>query len=117
YCGWLLLNLQFRQEHRQLFERWQEQMGQFGVPQQELFVSASQGRVSPEIAQATGEQAQYAQAFWDFYTRWRLANLAAPYLPQPLMPQLPVSILQHVLGHMRHGGTTFYFPDIYPVPS
>ena len=35
----------------------------------------------------------------------------------PMGAYLPVADLRPVLGHMRQGGTTFYIPDICPIPS
>ena len=58
-----------------------------------------------------------AGAFEEFFIRWRLEGMPAPFVPQPMGVHLPVVDLRPVLGHMRQGGTTFYIPDICPIPS
>ena len=71
----------------------------------------------PDAQLAQGRLEQYVRAFEEFFIRWRLEGMPAPFVPQPMGPYLPVVDLRPVLGHMRQGGTTFYIPDICTVPS
>jgi hypothetical protein len=52
--------------------------------------------------------------FAAFHARWRLAGLAAPYLPLPLAPQVPAP---GRAGPQPVGGITIFLPDTFPVPS
>jgi len=115
YSGWLLTNPTFLGEQDQLLAEWGEEISQLGIPT--VGPPLREGAVVPGAEQAQGRQAEFARAFVAFFTRWRLESMAAPLLPRPIGMYLPVTDLRVVLGHMRQGGTTFFLPDIYPVPS
>jgi hypothetical protein len=116
YAGWLLADRAFVAEHRQIFQDWQSEVATFGVPKMGPVVfDASRVPSAQQIADP--HMQRFVEEFESFFVRWRLAGMAAPLLPEPLAPQLPVTLLQSVLGHMRHGGKTFYLPDTFPVPS
>jgi hypothetical protein len=68
-----------------------------------------------ELARA--EEEQFVRAFEDFFIRWRLDSMPTPFTPVPMSVHLPISDLRTVLGHMRDGGSSFYFPDVLPIPS
>jgi hypothetical protein len=116
YVGWLLANRKFLTEHHQLFEAWKPDVAEHGLPSMGPVVSEGSRIPGAKLASA-GRFQDFLQAFETFFVRWRLSGMAAPFLPVPLQPQLPVTLLQAVLGHMRHGGKTFYLPDTFPVPS
>jgi hypothetical protein len=59
----------------------------------------------------------FLEEFTALYIRWRLQDCDGPYLPSPLTQQLPVQHLSAMLGHMKEGGRSFYFPDTLPIPS
>jgi len=116
YCGWLLTNRAFRQEHALLLRTWQKQVAKFGTPQGELVVLDR--RDLPKWFRKTQDRTtDFAEAFGAYCARWRLSSITAPYLPTPLMPQLPATNALSLLGQMQDGGMTFYMPDIFPVPS
>ena len=115
YCGWLMTNRAFLDEHHQVFQVWANQVAQKGIPKMGPVVRDVHS--VPDVQLAEGEMEQFIRAFEDFFIRWRLDGLPAPYVPQPMGVHLPVADLRPVLGHMRQGGTTFYIPDICPIPS
>jgi hypothetical protein len=71
----------------------------------------------PGVGHAEGELEQFVREFEEFFVRWRLDGMPAPWVPQPMGAHVPVCDLRPVLGHMRHGGTTVYIPDICPLPT
>ena len=116
YSGWLLTNHAFLTEQSTLFRTWKSAVDEYGL--------AKLSPMFPDVEHVTGTERAIKDdlrdgraAFETFYVRWRLQGMAAPYLPEPLPPQLPVAILHRVLGYMRHGGQTFYLPDTFPIPT
>lgn len=115
YCGWLMTNLAFLDEHRQIFEDWTEETADNGIPNMGPVVPVAEQVADAQRAE--GDTERFIEDFEQFFIRWRLDGMPAPFVPQPLTLCLPVTDLRPVLGHMRHGGKTFYIPDICPVPS
>lgn len=115
YCGWLMTNHTFIDEHRQVFEERQEEVAQHGVPI--MGPVTHNARATPGVQLADARMKRFLRAFEDFFVRWRLEGMPAPFVPQPIGIHLPVTDLRPVLGHMKHGGTTFYIPDLFPIPS
>lgn len=115
YCGWLMTNTAFLDEHARIFETWLDQVTQSGVPNMGPVVRDALAVPGSQLAE--GEVKQFIREFEGFFIRWRLDDMPAPFLPNPMGPHLPVMDLSPVLGHMRSGGTIFYLPDIFPVPS
>jgi hypothetical protein len=116
YAGWLLTNATFLAEHRDLLNKWQNEVAEYGIPKMGPVVRNG-CQVPMAVVVEVGRLADCIQEFENFFVRWRLQGMPAPFLPYPLQPQLPVPVLEYVLGHMRHGGQTFYLPDTFPVPS
>ena len=115
YSGWLTTNRVFLEEHRKVFQNWADEVAHHGIPN--MGPVARDSQAVPDSQLAEGRLEQYVRAFEAFFIRWRLNSMPAPFVPQPMAVQLPVTDLRPVVGHMRHGGTTFYIPDICPVPS
>ena len=115
YCGWLMTNRQFLEEHRTLFGEWKNEIVEHGIPIMGTVVRDA--TAIPEAKQAEGRMEQFVREFEEFFIRWRLDGMPAPRVPVPMGVHLPVCDLRPVLGHMREGGKTFFFPDIFPVPS
>jgi hypothetical protein len=59
----------------------------------------------------------FCRAFAAFSVRWRLRQLAAPYLPIPIEPLMSGDLPATVLGQLRNAGGFFFLPDIFPIPS
>ena len=110
-----MTNGDFLDEQFRLFEAWSARVVANGIPRMGPVVH--QAPAAPRAERADGKMNGFLQAFEQFFVRWRLQELAAPFAPVPLNPHFPVRDLRPVLGHMRHGGTTFYIPDIFPVQS
>lgn len=116
YAGWLMTNAAFLGEQQELLTKWGGELVQYGIPQMGPVVRDARNFPTAVAAQP-GRLDDFVQGFESFFVRWRLQGMAAPFLPRPLPPQMPVSVLKDILGHMRLGGQTFYLPDTYPVPS
>jgi hypothetical protein len=115
YAGWLMTNGSFLEEHQKLFQQWADEVAKQGIPR--MGPVLSDGQSFPGAQLAEGHFEQFLHEFEEFFIRWRLEGMPAPFAPQPMGVHLPVVDLRPVLGHMRQGGTTFYIPDIFPVPS
>jgi hypothetical protein len=115
YLGWLLTNPRFLDEHdtllnseARIIERWA--MENFGMP-------------TPPVGFGTATRAEKSQftaanpRFVEFYCRWRLQKLAAPYLPVPLQPLLAGRLPEAILARYLQTGGLFVVPDTFPVPS
>lgn len=116
YAGWLMTNTQFLGELDELLRTWDEMVKRWGFDR--LGMMLPTGMFLPgDDPRADERWAGYSAAFEQFFGRWRLRGMAAPYLPIPLEPlmsgRFPVSVLQQVMN----SGGAFVLPDIYPVPS
>jgi hypothetical protein len=116
YTGWLMTNPVFLNELDALLGSWVEMIRRWGFDR--LGILLPQGNlVLGDDPTADHRWPSYSSAFDEFFTRWRLQGLAAPYLPVPLQGltggQFPVSVLPQV---MRAGGA-FVLPDTVPIPS
>lgn len=116
FSGWLMTNREFLIEQKTLLDAWTSDIRRHGIPVMGAVVrDVSEIPGGPVMEE--GPLQSFVQAFEKFLVRWRLAALPAPLAPVPLGMHLPVTNLPLVLGHMGHAGTTFYLPDIFPVPS
>ncbi len=115
YCGWLMTNRDFLDEHQKILDTWQDEVAESGIPAMGPVVRDA--KAVPRVQRAEGKMGAFLGDFEEFFIRWRLDAMPAPFVPQPMGVHLPVVDLRPVLGHMRRGGTTFYLPDICSVPS
>jgi hypothetical protein len=115
YCGWLLTHPVFREEQLQIFRRWAGLVARWGIPHMGPVVRHAKAVHAAKRAKA--EHQQFIREFEQFFIRWRLDDIPAPSAPLPLAPHLPVNAPRPLLGHMHFCGTTFYFPDILPLPK
>lgn len=116
YAGWLMTNGTFLGELDDLVTTWAAMARRWGfdrlgiVLPRGMFLEGDDPKADPRWD-------GYNAAFEQFFGRWRLLRLAAPYLPDPLQPlmggQFPISILPQI---MRSGGA-FVMPDTFPIPS
>lgn len=121
YAGWLVLNRQFIDEHDALLRQYRDRFLAEGFPM--TFDStdvAAPRRFRRAFPLMQNNRPNDASAFileadtWlndyqRFCERWRLSHLAGPYLPEPLMPQIPLGV------GPAPGTQVFVFPDIYPI--
>lgn len=119
YCGWLMTNREFLDEHDQLLSRHVETVRRHG--------SLLATTLLPDDYRATFPQDLYPNddPLWSkflaeckpFLLRWRLAGLAGPYLPIPAKPLLagtfPLTVVQELIA----AGGVFFLPDTMPIPS
>jgi hypothetical protein len=112
YCGWLLTTPRFLAEHDQLFSTWQDAIFIHWLPSSQWFNSHHVLQADESFDPAPPEG--FVEAFSSFCRRWRLSYLEAPYLPCPLVPQVPAPLPKR--NHPTTG-VTFYLPDTFPIPS
>ena len=116
YCGWLLVNAQFVKEHDQFFTRWRAQVLKYGLPIRGPLPQGIEKWID-SIEAPNAETIKYAQGYGQLLDRWELADLRAPYLPEPREIQVPV-LLPHQANHLtRGGGQLIYLPSNVPVPD
>lgn len=112
YCGWLMTNPLFLNEHDEILSRWSGDIYQRGIPGSSRFYLMQQQN-EPDVANPTAS-GEFVNDFRAFYQRWRLTCLEAPYLPSPLTPQVPAPLPSK---NNPLTGTTLFLPDTFPVPS
>lgn len=117
YSGWLATNRQFLDEHDALFSRWSDMVLHWGLanlgillPTQGMFLPGNDPTVDPRWP-------DYSKAFEEFFIRWRLQGMAAPYLPIPLQPLLAGTLPISMLPQLRRAGGVICIPDTFPIPS
>ena len=116
YVGWLLTNKAFLDEHDALFTGWSEMILRWGLDR--LGVLPVTGMFLPgDDPTADASWPGYKAAFNEFFTRWRLLGLAAPYLPLPLEPLMAGCWPMSVVAQLNRSGGVFCLPDTFPVPS
>ena len=81
YCGWLMTNRVFLDEHRQIFDDWTDEVAKHGIPTMGPVVGDAQAIPGSQLAEGNTER--FLQAFEEFFIRWRLECMPAPGLPQP----------------------------------
>ena len=115
YAGWLMTNPEFLAEHDRLMADFQPEIERWGFPQHAPPVLS--GTV-PSNSEQTNERINtYGKACDSFFLKWRLLTLAAPGLPLPLQPGMPIAAKKHVHERPQQVGKSFYFPDTFPIPS
>jgi len=116
YVGWLMSNKQFLDEHDAIISKWINMVRRWGFDR--LGILPLQGMFLPGDDPTTDPQwSAYGQAFEEFFTRWRLQGLVAPYLPIPLQPLMAGNLPVTVLPQLTRAGGVFCIPDTFPVPS
>ncbi len=107
YLGWLLTQKLFLDEHDALIDQHRAQIQRHGFPQ------PLNSRPDPSQYQAE-EGNEFTRNFEDFYARWRLLALAAPYLPVPQAPLLPDRWTSRA-KNLPEGCQSVFLPDISPI--
>ena len=99
YAGWLLTNREFLDEHDAIFSKWSVMVQRWGLNNLGIFLPKgylSQGLDPTEDPKWPA----YSKEFENFFIRWRLQGMAAPYLPIPLQPLMagvfPISVVRQV---------------------
>jgi hypothetical protein len=117
YSGWLMTNPQFLGELDELLATWSPMVRRWGFDRLGIVLPTGGMFLPGDDPTADVSWGGYSGAFEQFFGRWRLRGMGAPYLPVPLEPlmsgRFPLSVLQQVMN----SGGAFVLPDIYPVPS
>lgn len=116
YVGWLLVNRQFLDEHDSLLTQWTSMVQRWGLERlgQPHIPGFALHRNDPAVDE---QWPSYRSAFAEFFRRWRLQGLAAPYLPVPRQPLLSGSIPGTMLPQLQGSPGLFFQPDTFPVSS
>ncbi len=88
YLGWLLTNPVFLQEHDSLWENCDRDVAQHGIPKC-IEGGFAQGELPAGWQRIASRSSNAATRFEEFCRRWRLSQMAGPYLPQPEEPRVP----------------------------
>lgn len=119
YCGWLMTNQTFLDEHDEILSRHAETINRWGTQHAATFLSADY-RANLLPGTDPNEDLRWPKFVEEsipFSLRWRLSGLAGPYLPIPAKPLLagtfPISVFQRLV----ESGGIFFLPDTMPIPS
>ncbi len=108
YLGWLLTNSLFLDEHDRLWEGASEELIGASIPR--IIEARQSGRDLPDGWQLQpGSTNGVAAQFRDFCSRWRLSQLAGPYLPVPVEPRFPNQLAP------QQAAPQFQIPDIIAI--
>jgi len=108
YLGWLLTNPLFLNEHDHLWEGASKELHGASIPQR--IEAQRSGRELPSDWQLQPDSAsRIAAQFREFCSRWRLSQLAGPYLPVPVEPRIPNLLAS------QQAAPQFQIPDIIAI--
>jgi len=116
YAGWLLTNRMFVDEHDTLFAEWSEMVQRWGLNRLGILLP-TKGLLRGDDPTADPRWTDYSVAFEEFFSRWRLLGLAAPYLPIPIQPLMGGAMPMSVLTQLNRARGAFCLPDTFPVSS
>ncbi len=116
YLGWLLTCRQFLEEHDALMVQWSDMVRRWGFTRLGVLVPKGMFVIGDDPTTEPKWPA-YSQAFEEFFTRWRLRGMAAPYLPIPLEPLMAGEVAVSLLPQLARAGGVFCLPDTFPIPS
>jgi hypothetical protein len=117
YCGWLMTNPTFREEHDALFKTWHEWVSEYGIPGPTIVKLGTSPPPKGYKECDNDALKAFYDAFEDFLRRWRLNRLVAPEVPEPIGPYLAPLSASEALRRIHMGGALFHLPDIFPIPS
>jgi hypothetical protein len=115
YCGWLLSNPSFLDEHDALLRKWMPLAARLDMKLlgRDLPFERFQ-HASAELTEETWKTCD--SDFKSFLERWRLQSLAAPYLPNLIEPTLTLGEQVPANFFPRSGTLYLSVPDISPIP-
>ena len=119
YCGWLMTNRQFLDEHDALLTRHAETVRRWGTRHSATFLPAAY-RVTLIPGTDPNHDPLWPKFVHDcdqFLLRWRLSGLAGPCLPIPAEPLMAGVFPAAVVQQLMDSGGVFYIPDTMPIPS
>jgi len=119
YCGWLLTNRPFLDEHDALLSKHAEVVQRWGTMQAAALLPAD---VRDQLIPGTDPHQDerwppFAEELDAWLLRWRLAALAGPYLPVPAKPLMAGAFPMSIASKLMGAGGVFYLPDTMPIPS
>jgi len=116
YAGWLTTNRVFLDEHDTLVTTWAAVIQKSGLDIAALSQSRGGGR--PDFDPAMEPRwDQFTSALREFFVRWRLLGLAAPYLPKPIAPLMSGDLAPDTIAQIKPAGAIVFFPDTFPISS
>ena len=113
YAGWLMTNAQFLDEHDRFLADFSESALDLGLP---FLPMAAAEHVPLEASVVAPLAKPFRDALMAFCLRWRLSGLAAPDLPVPIRPMMPMAPTLAKMP-LTQAGALFFLPDTFPIPS
>ena len=119
YCGWLMTNRHFLDEHDALLTRYQDVVLRWGSHPVATFLPATTRShlIAGDELENDPQWPAFVEECNQMFVRWRLCGLAAPYLPMPSKPLMAGAFPFSVVSQLMQSGGVFYLPDTMPVPS
>jgi hypothetical protein len=119
FCGWLLTNRQFLDEHDALLGHHSETVKRWGTQSAAtLLPEHYRANLIPGTDPNTDPLwPAFANDYNEFLLRWRLSGLAGPYLPIPAKPLMAGTFPISMIGQLMNAGGVFFLPDTMPIPS
>jgi hypothetical protein len=116
YLGWLLTNCQFLDEHDALIKSHTTVIRRWGL---RLAGKDLPSNLFPDVANPTNDTAWnlFDNRCREFLLRWRITELAGPYLPSAMQILTAGFIPQLQLNRLNESGGLLFIPDISPIPS
>jgi hypothetical protein len=119
YAGWLLSNTTFLEEHDQLLSKHADAVAIHGIPRVVL-PQSDPSALGGKRANASPKLESFVNDFEEFFVRWQIFTLVAPYFPWPLGPQQHIcteaifELQQHQMGDK---GSIISVPFGRPLPN
>jgi hypothetical protein len=114
YAGWLALNPVFEKEQRSLLSKWTDLIRSIGFSKTATTKPSKMGFaplcLTPDLLpEFTTDRDRFLQ-------RWRLLDLAGPYLPRPVRTMIPL-LRSLETASMIPMGAMIFLADIFPLPD
>lgn len=119
YCGWLMTNRDFLDEHDTLLTRFRDVVSRWGThPVATFLPTTTQSHlIADDDLEDDPQWPTFVEECNRMFVRWRLRGLAALYLPMPSKPLMAGVFPLSVVSQLMQAGGVFYLPDTMPVPS
>jgi hypothetical protein len=119
YAGWLLSNPTFLTEHDELLSKHADAVAMHGIPSVCL-PQSDPSALRGKRAKASPKLDSFVSDFEDFYRRWQIKLLLAPYFPWPIGPHQHIcteAIFNLQQLQMGDKGSVISVPYTRPLPN
>ncbi len=119
YAGWLLSNPTFLAEHDQILAKHAGLVATHGMPSVSL-PKSDPSALGGKRAKASPKLDSFVNDFEEFFVKWQIETLLAPYFPWPLGPQQHIctdAIFELQQLQMGDKGSIISVPYARPLPN